>query len=106
MKRCCFRITWITLFLWSLLLCSAYSACGPQMGLMDNVHRVFISGYIIDFHNEPVRDVVIRIWVDGKHQKVCVLGKSAEEVVSEPDGAYLAEMELPEGFGPSSIVKV
>jgi len=106
MKRCCFRITWITLFLWSLLLCSAYSACEPQMGLIDNVHRVFISGYIIDFHNEPVRDVVIRIWVDGKRQKICVLGKSAEEVVSEPDGAYLAEMELPEGFGPSSIVKV
>lgn len=78
---------------WAASQKEAQSASGP---------RIFISGRILDSHNEPVQDASVRIRIDGQPQEILSRGKKAEAIQSGSGGAYLVELEVPAGFGPSS----
>ncbi|MEW6616139.1 MAG: ArsB/NhaD family transporter [Thermodesulfobacteriota bacterium] len=59
------------------------------------VDGFFISGTVVDSHEEPVREAHVRVIVDGQSQKVMVEHKWKEETETSSHGTYQAEFKLP-----------
>jgi len=54
----------------------------------------FISGTILDYHNEPVKEAHVRILVNGKPQKIMVEHKEVEETETSSHGTYQLSFNL------------
>ncbi len=55
----------------------------------------FISGTIIDTHNEPVKEARIRLLVNGQPRKLLYKHKLKEEIETSSQGSYQVEFKLP-----------
>jgi Na+/H+ antiporter NhaD/arsenite permease-like protein len=59
--------------------------------------KFFISGTIMDSHKEPVKDVRIKVLVNGQPQKIMGKYKLIEETKTSSQGTYLVEFRLQPG---------
>ena len=66
--------------------------------------RIFISGYILDGHKNPVREAVVRVRINGQPREILVQGKRVEEARSASKGSYVVEVDVSEGFAQSAKV--
>src|SRR4030066_1968748 len=55
---------------------------------------VFISGPVIDYHNEPVKEARVKILVNGQPQKIMVEQEEAEETETSSQGTYQLSFNL------------
>ena len=89
-----------------LLFCGAASALAadgpPSTGAP--AARLIISGYIRDTHQEPVKGVAVRLWVNGREQHRRLGGHGEPLVRSLADGTYLAEVPLARPLSPGARV--
>ena len=65
---------------------------------------VFISGTVIDYHNEPVKEARVRILVNGQPQKIMVEHEEAEETETSSQGTLLL-ISRPEICSPAGSVQ-
>jgi Na+/H+ antiporter NhaD/arsenite permease-like protein len=68
--------------------------------------RLFISGFILDGHKEPVKGAGIRVYMDGLRQDVLVYGRRVEEARSSSSGSYIVEVDAPGGFGQATKIDI
>lgn len=54
----------------------------------------FISGTVIDYHNEPVKEAHVKILVNGQPQKIMVEHEEAEETETSSHGTYQLSFTL------------
>ncbi|NWF75539.1 MAG: ArsB/NhaD family transporter [Nitrospirae bacterium] len=54
----------------------------------------FISGTVIDYHNEPVKEARVRILVNGQPQKIIVEHEEEEETETSSQGTYQLSFNL------------
>jgi Na+/H+ antiporter NhaD/arsenite permease-like protein len=97
---------WILL---SLLVLSPFipsRSLSTEQGAEDKAGRIFLSGRILDHHNEPVVGAHIQLFLENEVQGVYVQGQYLEAIESEADGSYLVELPAPEGFGPGTKLDV
>ena len=55
---------------------------------------LFISGVVIDYHKEPVKEAHVRVLVNGQPQKIIVEHKTAEGTETSSDGTYHLSLNL------------
>jgi Na+/H+ antiporter NhaD/arsenite permease-like protein len=55
---------------------------------------VFISGTVIDYHSEPVKEALVRILLNGQPQKIIVEHEEAEETETSSQGTYQLSFTL------------
>lgn len=96
-------VTWCLLFTVSALPVCASSQREVQVG---SGARIFISGRLLDPHNEPVKDASIRVRIDGQAQEIVSKGKKVRSIESSSGGAYLVQVEVPKGFGASTKIEL
>ena len=56
----------------------------------------FISGEVIDYHKEPVKEVDIKVLIDGKPHHLIVEHKGTEGTETSSHGTYQLEFKLPQ----------
>ena len=68
--------------------------------------RAFLSGYIVDGHNEPVKDAEIRVWVDGRQVELFSHGQPAARPRSQGDGTFLFDLHLSRPLAAATPVRI
>ncbi len=77
-----------------------------EQGQVQVKARLFISGLVLDSQLSPVKDALIRVWVDGQPQLLMKAGKELWEVRSASDGSYVLEMELKSPLGEKNRLEM
>ena len=95
MKRHTFHIL-IALVALLILLCAAQQSSANQDSSPERVQgdTFFISGTVIDYHSEPVKEAQVKILVNGQPQKIIVEHEEAEETETSSQGTYQLSFTL------------
>ena len=97
---------WLLLSFMILSPLSPHGALSSEQEALEAAGRVFLSGRILDSHNEPVEEAHIQVCIDDEVQELYVQEKCLEEIETADDGSYLLEFLAPEAFGPDTKVEV
>lgn len=89
------KYVWLALSV--LLFSSSVFSQQPHASEEKTGNTFFISGTVLDTHNEPVKEAPIRLLVNGRHLKLMAEHKLKDEIETSSLGTYQAEFNLPSG---------
>ena len=91
MKRICFSLL-------AVIIASAFHLSFPDMSFATEEaiqgDTFFISGTVLDYHNEPVKEALVRILLNGQPQKIIVEHEEAEAIETSSHGTYQLSFTL------------
>lgn len=103
MKRMCFVMVAVVIALLFHLPFPELSFATEETEQRDTF---FISGTVIDYHNEPVMEARVKILVNGKPQKIFVEHEEVEETETSSQGTYQLSFVLPQKQIDTSKIQI
>ncbi len=103
MKRICFLMVVAVIGVLFHLSVPALSIATEEVAEGDTF---FISGTVIDYHNEPVKEAKVKILVNGQPKKIIVEHEEGEEAETSSQGTYQLSFNLPHKQIETSKVQI
>jgi len=99
----------------ALPACTAQDGTADQYNITEEYDKVVLTGKTQSFHKEPIHEVKIKVFVNGKEQPIIAKESTGDtkeefaednEIESASDGEYTAIIYLPENTAESSKIEI